>query len=401
MPLIATTVRRIRRSGANPALTSRTWPTWPFSSPSTTGVSVNDTTALSLTAFYRGVQMIASAIAGLPLHVYVEEDEAPRQIKTADTAYLWSRPNPEMTRVSFWERVVADEVRGNAFIWVKKNDLGLPAELWHIERQRVQVGRTESGQKAYLIDNELPMIDYKEGGEIVHIPNWGDGIVGYDIVKLAAQAIALGLSAEEYAARTFANNGVPPGLLTSEMELTADQAEEISIRWHATVAGTHNAGRVPVLGKGAKFQQVNQDLEKAQMDKLRAFQKEEILMLLGLPEGATTWHAIAEQGQQFVRFCLDAHTTRIKQAIDDALLVRELTGRYCVFDPGGFLRGNLLQQYQAHVLGWGRFLTTNEIRRDLDLPPVEGGDVLMQPSSMAPLDAFEGMKIGSEQPANR
>lgn len=345
---------------------------------------MNDTSALSLTAFYRGVSMIASAVAGLPLHVMRESAEgAPQRLRDPDTAYLWSRPNSEMTRVTFWERVVADEVRGNAFIWVEKDQAGGIAGLWHIERQRMRVGRTEAGEKVYLLDGEEALIDYKNGGEIVHIPNWGDGMVGYDIVKLAAQAIALGLSAEEYAARTFANNGVPPGLITSEMELTPQQAEEISIRWHATVAGTQNAGRVPVMGKGAKFQQINQDLEKTQMDALRKFQKEEILTLLGLPEGSTTWHAIAEQGQEFVRYCLDAHITRIKQAVDDNLLVRELTGRYCIFDPGGFLRGSIEQQYNAHDKGIkGSFITQNDARRDLDLEPLEGADDLLVPLNM-------------------
>lgn len=385
---------KVRRTGSNPVTKAGpSWASWPnWRERSGTGATVTDETALSLTTFYRGVQMIASSIAGLPLHIYHKNEKGVRErIETPDTAYLWDRPNEEQTRVTFWERVIGDEVRGNAFIWVEKDGSGLPAALWWIDRNRVRVGRNSEGVKVYQLDNELPMIDYKAGGEIVHIPNWGGSLVGYDIVKLASQAIALGLSAEEYAAQTFANGGIPPGILSTEMELTPAESETLSEIWHA--ARTKAPTKAAVLGKGAKFQATGADPEKMQMEALRKFQASEILTLLGLPEGATTWHAIAEQGQAFVRYCLDAHTSRIKAAIDDDLLVHSLTGRYVFFDPGGFLRGNLLQQYQAHVMGWGRFLTTNEIRADLNLPPVEGGDILLKPVNMAPATDEEATKM--------
>lgn len=402
MPVLGNLIRSIRKTGDNPALKESlaNW-SWPFKS--LTGATVNDQTALSLTAFYRGVSLIASTVAGLPLHIHQENNDGTNeQIKTSDTMYLWRRPNPEMTKQTFWERVVADEVRGNAFIFVEKNGQGGVQYLWHIERQRVKVGRTSSGMKVYEIDEYQPMLDYKEGGEIVHIPNWGDGLVGYDPVKVAVQAIALGLSAEEYAARYFGQGMAPPGILSSDMTLSPEDSDDMATRFALKYGGTQNVGKPVVLGKGAKFQQLAVDPEKAQMDVLRRFQVAEIARLLGIPphllgdvERSTSWGSgIAEQGQGFVTYTLNPHTTRIEQAIDDALLVRELTNRYCNFDPGGLLRGNLLQQYQAHVLGWGRFLTTNEIRKDLNLPPVPGGDVLMQPSNMAPIDAFEGMKIG-------
>jgi HK97 family phage portal protein len=406
MPILTTAIRQIRKTGSNPALKESHWPTWPWSTPSITGANVDETTALTLTTFYRGVNLIASTIAGLPLHLYLEgEDGEPTPIRPPELKYLWRRPNDEMAKVTFWERVVADEVRGNAFIFVDKTDIGTPASIWHIARKRVQVGRTEGGIKVYLVDDEYPMIDYKQGGEIVHIPNWGDGMVGYDIVKLAASALALGLSAEEYAARQFTNNGVPAGIITSDLMLTPEQAAAIQARWQALNAGTRNAHKIAVLGAGAKFQQTSQDLDKVQMQALRQFQSGEIATLLGiaphmlgLVDRSTSWGSgIAEQGRGFVTYTLNGHTTRIRQAIDDDLLVRELTDRYCEFDPGGLLRGNILQQYQAHAIGFGRFLTVNEIRKDLNLPPHPGGDVLMQPLNMEPLGAAESMEMERAQ----
>lgn len=403
MAVLTSTIRRIRRSGSNPAKTGTHW-RWGL--PWKGSTEVSDTSALSLTTFYRGVTLIASTIAGLPIHIFEETDDehgTDKRIRPRELEWLWRRPNPEMSRVSFWERIVADEVRGNAFIFVEKNANGRPVHLWHIERTRVRVGRTPDGQKVYEIDNELPMIDYAQGGEIVHIPNWGDGMMGYDIVRLASQAIALGISAEEFAARTIEQGDVPPGIISSEQALTKEQALELMAAWKEQ-GGVKGAGQTTFLGNGAKFQQTAIDHEKMQMMELRRFQASDIATLLGiaphmlgLVERTTSWGTgIAEQGRSFVTYTLNGHIARLRTSIDDSLLVRDLSRRYVEFDPGGLLRGDILQQYQAHAIGWGRFLTTNEIRKDQNLPPVEGGDVLMQPVNMAPLDALETMNRGGE-----
>lgn len=404
--VMSSLTRRIRRSGSNPATTSgwgNSW--WNLGSRSLPGrgAGVSDSDALSLTAVYRGVGLIASTIAGLPMHVYEEDaadDTKKIKLKTPDTAYLWSRPNVEQTRQTMWEKVGWDEVRGNGFIFVDKNDIGGPASIWHVARQRVKVGRTSDRQKVYELDGELPMIDYKQGGEIVHIPNWGDGLVGYDPLQLAAQAISLGMSAEEYAARTFIN-AVPPGIITSELAMTEKQANTIRARWEATQGGLSNALRIAVLGNGAKFLQTSMDNEKLQMEALRRFQVQEIARLLGLPphlladvSSSTSWGTgIEEQNRSLVAFTLMAHINRIEQAINDNLLVTDLTRRYVKLALDGLLRGSTLQRYQAYSILWGRAVTANEIRKWEDLPPIEGGDVLMQPINMAPASAFDNVDL--------
>ncbi|MGI8423573.1 MAG: phage portal protein [Chloroflexota bacterium] len=392
MPVLTETIRRIRRSGENPTLTERGSFPWPWSAPSLTGVSVTDESALTLSAFHRGVTLIASGAGGLPLHIlHKRPDGISERVETDDTKYLWLQPNPEMVRQTFWERVFADEVRGNAFIWVEKDDLSRPLHLWWIARQRVQVGRTSAGLKVYQLDNDLPMIDYKAGGEIVHIPNWGDSLSGYDIVKLAANAIALGLSAEEYAARTFSDGAVPPGILSSALPLTPVQADEIASRWHSQHGGLRNRLKIAVLGHGATFQQLSANPEQMQLEPLRKYQAGDIATLLGiaphmlgLVDKTTSWGTgIAEMGQGFVTYTLNAHIGRVRQAIDSSLLVRELTGRYVEFDPGGLLRGSIQQQYAAHDQGIkGGFVAPNDARRDLDMPPVEGGEDLLFPLNM-------------------
>ncbi len=387
--------QRVRRSGPNPTL-GDAGPWGPFwDTHSVTGATVTDESALSLTAYFRGVKLIAETIAGMPIHVFHEGDDGVAEpIKTPDTAYLWRRPNLEMTKQSMWERLVADEVRGNAFIWVDDDANGKPTELWWVPRRLLRVGRTSDGRKVYQGPEGLPMIDFRDGGEIVHIPNWGDSLIGYDPIMVARQALSLGLSSEEYAARFFSQDGTPGGVITTEQPLTKEESDKVAEAWAKRQAGTRNARRVAVLSHGSKFQQITLDPEKTQMQELRQFQGEEIARLLGIPphllgftEKVTSWGAgIAEQSRGFFVFTLQAHINRFEQAINDALLVRELTDRYVKFDVDGILRGTPLQRAQVHALGInGGWLTRNDVRRDEDLPPLDGGDELTAASNLLPL----------------
>lgn len=399
MAVIDTVTRRIRLTGNNPALVKEgRWTWWNFPRRTAVSSTVTDDGALSLTAFYRGISLISGTLASLPLHIYEEKDDDAKKgkIKTADTSYLWRRPNNEMTRQTFWERVIADEVRGNAFIYVSKDDLGRVSlsgdfwGMWYIERTRVKVGRASSGQKVYEIDNGLPMIDYKDGGEIVHIPNWGDALVGYDPISLANQALALGMSAEEYATRTFSQGQVPPGIITSDQILTETQADELLTRWRALHSGLEKQRDVAFLGGGAKFQQISQDLERLQMESLRRFQVQEVARLLGLPPHLLSdvdhasqggGNGMEEQNRVLITFTFQAHISRFEQAIDDALLVRELTNRYSKFDLRGFLRGNTRERYEAYRAA--DFLTQNNKLALEDMEPVPDGDNLLSPLNLA------------------
>lgn len=406
--------QRARRRGQNPLFGDDSLIGWRFwDMRSVSGATVTDESALSLTAFYRGVKLIAETIAGLPVHVYERgSDGTSMPVEDALVGYLTRRPNDEMTRQTVWEHVIADEVRGNGYLWVDSNRNGQPAALWPIDRRRVRPGRTRDGQKVYEVEvpsgEPVVMVDFKMGGEMLHIPNWGvNGLMGFDPVKIAREAIALGLSAEEYAARFFSQDGTPAGVLTSDQPLTPDESDRIAERWQKRQAGTRNARRIAVLGHGAKFQPVSAEPEKAQMQQLRSFQGEEIARLLGIPphmlgftEKVTSWGSgIAEQARGFVVFTLQAHINRVEQAINDALLVRELTGRFVKLDTGGLLRGTTLQRYQAYALGYGRWLTPNDIRRDEDLPPIDGGDVLPAASNLVPIEDL-GANFRQEQEGN-
>lgn len=402
MPVVDSTIRRIRRSGANPGREGSNW-NWPFSERNVIGQTVTDDNALGLTGVYRCVTLISTVAAGQPLQVFDETDEDnKKKLKTEDTAYLWRRPNVEMTRQGYWETLIGHEVQGDAFIFVDKDGLDNPIGIWYVEPWRVRVGRLReavnglpAGTKVYEVDNYLPMVDYRQGGEIVHVPNWGRGSLrGVNPVKVAAQAIALGLSAEEYALRFFGQDSTPRGLITSDSVLTENQAAELARRWERNNAGLNRVHRTAVMGSGAKFQAISVSPEESQLLEERRFSLGEMARLYGVPphlvgdtERSTSWGTgIEEQTRGWLAFGLQAHVNRFEQAISDALLVRELTNRYAKFNMNNLLRGATLQRYQAYAMGYGRWLTAADIRDMEEMPPVDGAELLLAASNLVPAD---------------
>lgn len=409
MPVLDSIATLIRRRGSNLATTEQYprqyWPT-------RTGITaISDDLALSLTAVYRCVVLLSSTAAGLPLHVYQEDSDGQAQrIKPQTLRFLWDRPNPEMTKQTFWEAVLGHEVMGDAFIFVVKNADDAPLQVWYIEPWRVAVGRTSpdsngNRRKVYKIDGERSsaLIDYMDGGEIIHVPNWSrESLRGVSPIRAAGGALSLAISGEDVANRFFSEDSVPRGILRTPANLSQQEADDIMALWEQRNA---NRRRTALLAGGLEYQTVAISPEDAQLLEQRHFQLGEIARLFGVPphmigdtERSTSWGTgILEQTQGFLAYTLQPHINRFEQAINDALLRRGDTNRYVKFELGGLLRPNLVQRYQAYSMSYARFQTANEIRALEELPPIEGGDELLAPLNLAAAEQVVG--LGGAPPA--
>ena len=401
MPLLRELVTRVRQA---PPLVAGNRPTTTFGSlmefmgqRAKSGSWVDQDTALTVSAWYRAVTLISTTIGAMPLHVYTKNNDGSQtQIQMESERYIWGRPNPEVSRSIFWETLVGHCLTtGNAYAYVvtvPDRPSRRPVELWPVEPSRVKVGRAEDGRKFYDIDNVI-QTDYVNGGNIVHFQGFGsDGLRGLSVVRLAAQSLGLALAAEDFGSSLFRNGSTPAGYLSSDQELTEAQATAMGTWWDQRHAGAANAGKTAVFGKGTKWNAVSLPPEDAQMLETRRFQISEVARWFGIPphmlgdvEKTTSWGSgIEEQGRGFVTYTLQPWLVRFEQTISDELLRPQ--NHYARFDTGGLLRGSTLQRYQAYQVGINAgFLSVNDVRRDEDLPPVNGGDTHLQPLNMAPL----------------
>ena len=147
---------------------------------------------------------------------------------------------------------------------------------------------------------------------------------------------------------------------------------------------------VALLQEGMSYKQLSQDNEKAQLLQSRQWGVEEVCRLYKIPPhmvqmlAKATNNNIEHQGLQFVMYTLLAWLKRHEGAMQrDLLLPSERRDLYIEFNVSGLLRGDQKSRYESYALGrqWG-WLSTNDIRRMENLPPIAGGDKYLTPLNM-------------------
>lgn len=366
---------------------------WPWSwmyDKTFTGRVVDHDTALTVTAVYRAVSIIANLAGTLPPHVYRRTANRRIPEETEQTSYIWRRPNPEVSKAAFWITVFTHlALTGNVYLYVvtvPDRPTRRPVELWPIEPRRVRVGRDKAGAKIYEIDSTIVEKDYVNGGNIVHVADMSyDGIRGLSPLQAGKQALGLAMSAEEYAGRWFGQGTGVDAYLTTDQALTAAQAEQYSAMWEQ-FKGTENAHKLPVMAGGIKWMTTDLNPEDSQLLATRQFQVAEVSRLFGVPEHLLGSHdkqsswgtGIAEQNRGLLTYTVDPKIVLVEQTISDELLP---TNHYVKFDRGGLLRGSNKEraEYLA-IMRQNKIINANEWRELEDMEPIEGGDSYENPN---------------------
>ena len=107
----------------------------------------------------------------------------------------------------------------------------------------------------------------------------------------------------------------------------------------------------------------------------------------------TTHNNAEEMGSQFLQLSLLPHIVNWEQALRRSLLSPEERQRYTIeFLTDGIARAALAQRYEAFgkATAGAAWMSANEARARENLPPIEGGDALMQPLNMQPSDQARG-----------
>ena len=358
---------------------------WLDGSPSTSGVRVNEKTAMQHIAVFRCVELIAGTCAALPLKAY--KDGTRERVE----APALEDPHPELTRFEVWEQAYACLLLwGNAYFFKQMDGRGV-RRLWPVAPSRVEVNLLEPtadnpGGKVFVLDGKRnqPFTTL----EILHIPGLGyDGRQGLSRIQLAAQGIGVGMAAEKYAAGFFGSGSLLSGILTSDKALTQESADKLKARWKAKVGGLSKAHDIAVLDNGTTFQPVSIPAKDAQLLETRQYSTTEIARLFGLPphaigdvEKSTSWGTgIEQQTIGMVQFTLQpTYLSRVEQRLTKHVLPDNQYAKYTV---EGLLRGDSASRAAFYqVMRSIKAMNANEVREREDMEPYEGGDVYENPN---------------------
>ena len=384
-----------RRQGPkNQTLTPRYG--WVFGR-SSSGKTVNEKTALSVSAVYACVRVLSESLASLPLDLfkYLPNKGSEKDREHPLYRVLHDEPNPEMTSFNFRETEMSHLLTfGNAYSQIIRNYGGQVIGLYPLMPDRMEVHRDDDSGDIYYVyrvrkDDAVAGLQKGdpvrlEAEDVLHIPGLGfDGLIGYSPIAMMRDSIGASLAADEYSAKFYENGATPSGVL--EHPGVLKDPKKLRDSWHAAYGGSGNAGKVAILEEGLTFKSISISPADAQLIEARKFQIEDIARIFRVPPHMigdlehATYSNIEHQSLEFVKYTLGPWMVRWEQAMDRALLNdAEKRDRYIQFNAEGLLRGDLQSRNNAYAVarqnGW---MSANDIRRKegLDLIPEElGGD---------------------------
>jgi HK97 family phage portal protein len=318
-----------------------------------TGVNVTANTAMNCVPYFAGVRLIAETVGQLPLKEYRRLQPRGKEPATDQVLYrlLHDEPNPEMDAISFKESLQGHAVPwGNAFAEIQWDmEAGIPVALWPLNVSKMKVGRDTQTKKliyAYTLPDGMTVI--LPAYRVWHMPGFGfDGIIGYDTIYLAREAIGMALALEEFGARFFGNGSNPGGVLEHPNRLTPAAQENLRKSWNEMHTGLSNQHRIAILEEGMKYHQVGIPPENAQFLESRKFQLNEIARLLHIPPhmladlDRATFSNIEHQGIEFVTYTMMPWFVRWEQTCNRKLLLPgERQTYFCEFLTNALLRGD-------------------------------------------------------------
>lgn len=372
---------------------------WFDTTSNASGVAVTETTALTYSAVWCATRIISETIATLPCILYRRTSDDSRERATDDERYwlIHDEPHPLINPVTFFETLTAHMVLwGNCYARIVRDQRGNVNSFEPRLPDKMRVEVQGNDLRYYCSD---PKED-RPSREILHACGLGnDGIQGYGVVRMAQQSIGGGMAADKQACRQFSNGALPGGLLVHPGRLDKEAREKLRADWNEVHSGADKAGKIGILHGGMDFKPISMSNEDAQFLESRQFSIREIARWFRLPPhmladlaDSSVRANIEQQAIEFIRYSLRPWICYWEQTLNRKLLDRaERKELYFEFLLEDLLRGDSVAQSVAWSTGrqWGWY-SVNDIRRMMNMPPVENGDVYLQPSNMAPAGTVPG-----------
>ena len=389
--------------------------------PGSTGVPVNEQTAMCVSAVYACVALIGGAIGALPLNLFKRTADG-RDSYSSDLWWLFNeQPWSNWTAGSAWSFAAQSiGLRGDGFWRIHRvtpytNQIQ-GFEPCHPGRMAIvrQQGRN---YYRYIQDDGTEVVIDQD--DMLHFPGVGfDGVRSMSPLRAALRPQAgIALAADEFAAAFFRNGARPDFALKTNGNVTKEQADLLRATWGEKHSGVHNAHLPAVLTGGLEVQQLTMNAEDAQLLTTRKFQVEDIARIYGVPphmigytEKTTSWGSgVENMSIGFVRYTLVRYLTGMRQEINRKIWPRN-NQVFCEFNLDALLQGDATAQagYFSKALGGPGtqgWMTINEVRHLKNLKPLPDGDRLVQAGAAgapaqtpAPEESTEPLKGKNDAP---
>lgn len=372
---------------------------------SPSGISVSEGTAMRFITVFSCIRVLAEGIGMLPMGVYRKRKGGGKDDVFDHPVHrlLHYTPNDEMTSQSWSESQTGQLASsGNCYSVMTTNMRGQVVDLYPVPWYDCQPERNQQTQKIQyrITDRGKQEIFPKE--KVFHVPGFGfDGIQGYSPIRMASEAVGLGMASSNFVSR-FYKQGMNVGGVLEHPDGLSETAYGRLHEWiNEKGIGFGNSWKPLILEEGMKFNRIPMPFVDAQFIETRKMNRDELCGLFRVPPHMianlerSTNNNIEHQGIEFVTHTLMPYLTRIERTANWKLFTpaeRE-AGFYVKHNVSALLRGDY-QSRQAglNIQRQNGVINANEWRDLEEMNPIEGvaGSAYMVNGAMVPTEMAQG-----------
>lgn len=365
---------------------------WQAFTGTSSGGALSEQTALSVSAVYGCVNLIAGAIAALPIHIYRRDQNG--DLTRDQNNPLWWVMNeefaPRWPAAAGWSFGAGSKLlHGDTFIEIRRSPDGNITGLVPLHPNRVQVVATPDGERLIYKVQPDPTIKNPspeamrgrvvDQDDMLHVPGFGyNGLRGLSPLRHALRMSGgVAVNAQQFSAKFLENSARPELALTTKGEISDEQYARLQ-EFISTHTGPNNAGRPMLLEGGLEVKTLTMPMEEMQLLETRRFQVEEIARVYGVPpflightDKTTSWGSgVGAMGTVFVRFTLRDHLNAFENEINRKFF---RTARFVAkFDTSELENADLKTLFETFRIALGRagepaWMSVEEVRKRLSM----------------------------------
>jgi len=337
--------------------------------------------------------------------------EEVEQHEALDTLY---HVNDFMTKTELINlTVVYKKLTGKAFWYVLK-EAGRVKEIYPLRPDYIKIIPEENIEDGFVkrYEYQIPgeaKINF-EPEEIIYF-NQADPLNirdGVGLGEAAASPIDMTVFAEEWNRNFFFNNAIPNAILSIKGNVPGEQLERFKKEWRNKYQGRKKNSQLAVIGGEAKLEEFGGKARDSAFLEGLEWARDKILAIAQVPKSilgitddvnranaeATEWIFAKRVIRPEMEAIVDTlNEFYIKDYGEDLFLDYD--------DPTPEDKEAKAKYYEK---AWNKWMTTNEIRQDLGLDEVEGGDIMYFPANLLPTvgDGEEkGFKFATAKPPKK
>ena len=336
--------------------------------------------SMTLAAVHRCVSVITNAVSSLPVKLYViDKDGYKQEIENDLSYYLSKKPNSKMNAYTFYSLIVKDILlNGNGYALIIREGGRIKGF------QYVQAGLVSPID---MIDH----IEYSVTGvkgmvrqeDILHFMNYTDnGVYGISVLTHARRTLGIADYGDKAAENFYKSGGCTSGFLKFDGPSNQKQRDEMISAWNTATGGPNNGPNgIAVLPANVTYTQLSVNPADAQLLESRKFEVIDICRFFGVSPtkcfdmSSASYSTVEATELAFLNDTLRPLLSKIEMELETKLFKQG--EHYDIkFDVSELLRTDKTSQaqYFTQLFNLG-VLSPNDIRKQLDMDAVEGGDI--------------------------